>query len=995
MALVVAAIVAGSSAVVMPTPHARRIICPFITASSPQTLSTTPPPVPLNPCPGVVMGTYLGGKFLDSVTDVAVDPSGNVYVTGSTNSSDFPTTPGAHDTVWEHPEGIEEADAFVAKFAPSGTLVYSTFLGGRYGDWAASIAVDATGNAFVAGTTASCDFPTTPGAYDTSFGGCLNTDTLRGSAFVTKFDSSGALVYSTLLADNTTARSVSVDASGDAYVTGVTWSPDFPTTPGAYVARGSEGDRGDVFVARLNPEGSELTLAAVVGGESFEDVRDGVVDPFGGFYAIGYTDSERFPVTEGALKSHIDNSSGPTDAFVFRLNPDGTDLVFSTYLGGNSRDAAWGLAIDSTGVANIVGTTSSQDFPRTPDAINTTIDGRGTFVVGMDRSGTLLYSALLGSAQGFGIYVDEIGQIYLTGETESEAFLTTSGAYDATYNGGGDAFLVGLAPAGTALLYASYLGGGDEVLYTDIPGGYDRGVCAPFCGDVGYSVFFDQTGNATVVGTTGSADFPTTTGAHDTTFHGLLDVFVVRMEPIPDPNRAPVAHFRGTFPPDNDARVDVDAQGSADAEDRDELLEVRWDWEDDDIWDTEWSFVKTASHEYTWGGTYTIRLEARDTVGLTGNTTRQVHREALPPQVSGWANMSSGTHPARRFHDAMAYDSESDRVILFGGVRYPDPPLDDTWSYDFNTNAWTNMDPPTLPTARSNHMVAYDAESDRIIVFGGRLPDRTLSADTWAYDFNTNTWTHRSPAVHPSPRNDAAMAYDAQSDRVILVGGYTAAGRSDETWAYDFNTNTWTNMNPNLRPPPRFEAAMAYDRESDRAILFGGNVDDSGMPFADDTWAYDFNANSWVERNPPKKPSAQGGHAMAYDSGSDRLVLHGRAGSYPVLVAATWLYDFNSDAWVGAAPAASAPLLWSHAIAYDSESDRVVLFGGEFLDPPYEPTDETWVYRHEFTSFVTVQIPPRGPDFATAGLTATAIVGIITGVVLFVRRRSRRGRASE
>ena len=589
--------------------------CPRIMASSPQTLSTTPPPVPLNPCPGVVMGTYFGGRYLDWANDVVVDPSGNVYVTGYTNSSDFPTTPGAYDTTWNG-----EEDAFVAKFDPSGALVYSTFLGG--GSGGQSIALDTSGNVYVAGETSSCDFPTTPGAYDTSYDGC-------GGAFAAKFDPSGALVYSALLG-GASARSISADASGNAYVTGWTDAPEFPTTPGAYVSEGSRGDgTGDLFVAKFDPEGKTLVFSAIIGGESFEDVRDGATDPFGGFYATGYTYSNQFPVTEGALDTTFE---GPSDAFAFKLNPAGSDLVYSTYLGGTSEDYAWALAVDLNGVANIVGYTNSRDFPRTPDAVDTTENGKGTFVLGLDSSGALLYSALLGNAEGYGISVDDVGQTYLTGRIESDGFLTTPGAYDATFNGERDAFVAKLAPNGTALDYATYLGGGDEVLYTDIPDGYDKSYCLHFCGDIGYSVFFDQTGNATVVGTTSSFDFPATTGAYDTTYNGHLDVFVIRMEPLPEPNRAPVAYFGAYRSSENDTRVIVNASQSADAEDTTDRLEVRWDWEDDRTWDTQWSMAKNTSHEYAAPGTYRIRLEVRDTGGLSNDTARQVFLgEPSPP----------------------------------------------------------------------------------------------------------------------------------------------------------------------------------------------------------------------------------------------------------------------------------------------------------------------------------------------------------------------------
>ncbi len=325
-----------------------------------------------------------------------------------------------------------------------------------------------------------------------------------------------------------------------------------------------------------------------------------------------------------------------------------------------------------------------------------------------------------------------------------------------------------------------------------------------------------------------------------------------------------------------------------------------------------------------------------------------------PSQVSEWTKMGPAVPPFPRLYVRMAYDNESDRIVLFGGevwgavwgTGYPSD-SDETWAYDFNTNTWTNMSPSSGPSGRGSHMMAYDSESDRVIAFGGRLLDGKPLADTWAYDFNSNTWTDMNPTAGPAARFDAAIAYDIESDRVILFGG-NLPGRSDETWAYDFNSNTWTDMNPTARPTARFQAAMAYDIESDRAILFGGNLYDSTPPFANDTWAYDLNTNSWVARVPSVNPGPRGNHAFAYDYESDRLVLHGGANGYAVL-GDTWLYDFNSDTWKDAAPSTSGPARWQHAIAYDTESDRVVLFGGEVQRPAF-PNNETWAYVYGFSA---------------------------------------------
>src|SRR5439155_1078131 len=196
------------------------------------------------------------------------------------------------------------------------------------------------------------------------------------------------------------------------------------------------------------------------------------------------------------------------------------------------------------------------------------------------------------------------------------------------------------------------------------------------------------------------------------------------------------------------------------------------------------------------------------------------------------------------------------RVVSFGGLaggRYGS----DTWAYNFNTNTWTNMTPAVMPPARYYHAMAYDSQSDRVILFGGIGISGSGSAflpnDTWAYDFNTNIWTNMTPASNPPARSYHAMAYDSQSDRVILFGGEAGASAYfSDTWAYDLNTNTWANMNPSVKPSARASHAMAYDSQSDRVILFGGERGFGAVLFRD-TWVYDLNANTWTVKNIPAR----------------------------------------------------------------------------------------------------------------------------------------------
>ena len=328
-------------------------------------------------------------------------------------------------------------------------------------------------------------------------------------------------------------------------------------------------------------------------------------------------------------------------------------------------------------------------------------------------------------------------------------------------------------------------------------------------------------------------------------------------------------------------------------------------------------------------------------------------------------NANPAAAPSPRIESGMAYDAESDRIILFGGtskfgVLSVEYFLDDTWSYDLNLDTWTDMNPAEAPSRRWGTAMAYDAESDRVILFGGGLP--ALSDETWAYDFNTNTWTKMEPTTRPSRRVPVTMAYDAESDRIVLFGGWAGAP-DDETWTYDFNSNTWTKMQPTTRPSRRVESSLAYDAESDRVILFGGATSAGDN---DETWAYDFNTNTWTKMQPATRPSRRHSPVMAFDAESDRVVLFG--GHLVGFSDETWAYDFNTDTWTNMEPPTQPLKRAGHKLAYDAESDRVVLFGGD--DPNVALSDETWVY--DLNANTWTDLTPTTTSSAPLTLQATA-----------------------
>jgi hypothetical protein len=389
-------------------------------------------------------------------------------------------------------------------------LVYSTFLGGANVDAGFDITVDAAGNAYVTGHTqlliVPSTFPTTPGAFDTTHNGSFD-------AFVTKLNPSGsALVYSTFLggSDLDSGSGIAVDSTGNAYVTGTTFSPDFPTTAGALDT--TLGGVRDAFVTKLNPTGAALVYSTYFGGSETDLGGSIAVDSSGNAYVSGNTMSFNFPTTPGAFDTIL-NSNDVLEAFVMKLNPSGSALVYSTLLGGSNGSSSNDIALDASGSVYVIGSASSADFPTTPGAFDTTFSGGDVFVTKLNATGTApIYSTFLGGTardEGRSIAIDASGNAYATGITLSPDFPTTAGAFDTTYNGNFDAFVTKLNSSGSALVYSTYLGDVDFVTTNDIA--------------------VDASGSVYVTGSTSSPNFPTTADAFDTTFNGgPSDVFVTQ-----------------------------------------------------------------------------------------------------------------------------------------------------------------------------------------------------------------------------------------------------------------------------------------------------------------------------------------------------------------------------------------------------------------------------------------------------------------------------------
>ena len=276
---------------------------------------------------------------------------------------------------------------------------------------------------------------------------------------------------------------------------------------------------------------------------------------------------------------------------------------------------------------------------------------------------------------------------------------------------------------------------------------------------------------------------------------------------------------------------------------------------------------------------------------------------------------------------AMAYDTESGVIVLYGGQRRDYSMMSTvstTWVYDCTTSVWKKMQPLGSPPAAAGHAMAYDAESDRVVLFCG---------ETWAYDYNSNSWEKKNPERAPVAAFGYSVAYDIESDRIVLFGV-----PSCDTWVYDLNSDSWIAMKPAISPPRRQYQSLAYDAESDRVVLFGGGAYGGGTLSAsqdyaavlDDTWTYDYNTNFWEEYKPTTRPEQRVYHTMTYDSAIDRVVLFG-GWSYDSGIPIdnkVWVYDLNKNSWETIQVEEKLTPVRKHAMAYDAEANLIVIYGG-------------------------------------------------------------------
>jgi hypothetical protein len=457
--------------------------------------------------PSLLYSTFLGGKRSDDAEGIAVDLHLNAYIVGTTWSPDFPTTPGAYDNELDRP------DVFLTKLNPSGSeILFSTFLGGSKEDFGRSIAFSWLDDCpVIVGDTKSHDFPTTPGAYDRSYDGW------KGDIFITKFTSSGSLVFSSFFGGFREEENpeVALDGSGNIYVYGVTQSPtDFPTTPGAF---DSTFDRGyynnlydNLFVAKFSPDGANL-LYSTLFGTVYLTPGGIAVDFSGNAFIAGvcWWGTDNVPTTSGVYREQRGSGTSGSDGFVASIDPTGTRLNYCTYIGFDDENLEGdglsydqdvnGIAVDGRGRAFIAGTNYDDGF-------------HAGFIFGFNAAGTnklLIRQFGVGSTEAHAVSVDGRGALYSVFETREFGLETSDDAFQKQYMSA-DLYIVKLKISDGSTQYATYFGGSG----TEISGGFT----------------VDSFGSAYITGTTYSFDLPTTPGAYSTVPSPVSrDTFVARI----------------------------------------------------------------------------------------------------------------------------------------------------------------------------------------------------------------------------------------------------------------------------------------------------------------------------------------------------------------------------------------------------------------------------------------------------------------------------------
>lgn len=580
----------------------------------------------------LVFSTYIGGTDFEHARDVYADNQGNVYVVGGTASTDFPITAGAYDETFNtggsQIGSAGPCDAFVMKFSPEGNLIWSSYLGGPNYDRAYAVEVNSQGYVYVAGR-AGPGFPVTALAFQTAFQGVDAGIYGMQNAFVAKLSPDGSqLIWASYVGVGSLCRDLAIDSDGDVYVPlvydGKGGNPPSSWFANAYQSNRNGGQENGAI--KIKSDGSQVLWATWLGG-SGDDVKEASirVDGVKNVYLAFCTYSSDIPTTPG-VHDRIYSGDGKNDFYVSKLTPDGSDLIYGTYIGGlgDQWNNTHNLAVDNTGNAYVAVTTGS-DFPITSGVFQSSYGGGSIDwgVAKLSPTGALLASTFIGGNGGDnpdGIYVDGFGNVFITGNTNSTNFPVTGDAYQSSNHGGEDAVLVRLSADFSQLYYSTYMGGSSD--------------------DTGRAGFLGSDGSLYVTGSSFGPGWPVKNAFQSTFQGGSSDNILAKF--IPTTSSLSVS--ASATPISGTAPLGVSFSGSASG--GTSPYSYSWDFGDEGS-----STEQNPSHTYSNPGTYTAMLtvtdsqstQASDSLSITATSGTGTQQLSLTTATGAPASGSGGT----------------------------------------------------------------------------------------------------------------------------------------------------------------------------------------------------------------------------------------------------------------------------------------------------------------------------------------------------------------
>ncbi|HKP53774.1 MAG TPA: SBBP repeat-containing protein [Chloroflexia bacterium] len=740
------------------------------------TLGSYNPAYPLTIDPTLTYSSYFGGTSGEAIEGIAVDGAGNIYVSGTTFSADFPIANGYQGAL----QG--GYDVFISKLNPAGSaLIYSTFIGGSDSENGGVLAVDPTGNAYVTGETESEDYPTV-NAFQPEKG-------YYYEAFVSKLAPSGdSLVYSTYLGGSfgmngsDAGLGIATDAEGNAYVAGETASTDFPILN---AFQGTHGGSYDAFATKFGPSGA-LVYSTFLGGSGFDQGMDIAVDSAGSVYVTGRADSDDFP-TLNALQPA---NAGQTDVFVTKLNPSGGSLAYSTYLGGSDNDLYYdgSIAVDPEGNAYVTGQTDSADFPLANAYQPLLLGENDIFLSKLNPAGSaFVYSTYFGGTgfdSGYTVAADGAGNAYLSGNTHSTDLPVVNPVQSAHGGGLQDAYIAQFPPNGESPLFSTYLGGANN--------------------DSGNDVTVGSDGAIYVGGMTSSLNFPVTANAYQATRQGSMDGFIVRIDnpivPTPTgtpPTATPRPPTRTNTPtitptpypcllgwnqlpsPENRKFEDVTVLSADDVwvvgfvADSANTIPSTAHWDG-----TQWSEVSVPSPEALSNELYGIDAVSADDIWAVGVSRSSGTISSAEPLIfhwdgSAWTRVAA---PPVQFGELRSVSALASNDVWAVGTQYYEPAYTDqgTFTIHWDGTAWSAVPSPNVETSGNDNLLrgVHAIAPDDVWAVG------SVGANSYDHTFNTLTlhWNGTAWSIVPSPNPSSYQADILQDVTATSANDVWAAG---------------------------------------------------------------------------------------------------------------------------------------------------------------------------------------------------------------------------